>query len=387
VFDPDGRDIHRWPRLYLSINSIDGWDRHHVEGYAYVDIPSYAGMHTLSVDSWRPVATIRDRMRDFYTGGSLQLASMTYPPMPYALPSRVLNQHGFQTEVAGKVNVRFNVVVQHAFRPQPSMPYVEKIHSLIPGGLNRIPVSRRKMEEEESLKREDIVRKARRRLQDYERAKNQHGQGSPTAHSRQGSPREGGHGLHRRRSLGGGARRPAPVDTQEEFEDGTHGSAGGGSQRGSPRRRGSINASPTSRFSRTSSAVGSPSRLRRTASALANSGAPSPLSRQHSGGSPTRAESPDAPARRSARGGRSARAGGSRLRATRSGTTEPAEDEEPKLPAFGKAAASPEPSPMDPATPNLQRNPMLNPANDPNNLPDLDDDDDDANASSPLVNK
>ena len=32
-----------WPRFILEVSSLDCWDRHRVEGYGYLDLPSSAG--------------------------------------------------------------------------------------------------------------------------------------------------------------------------------------------------------------------------------------------------------------------------------------------------------------------------------------------------------
>jgi hypothetical protein len=35
--------LPKWPRILLEVASLDYWDRHRVEGYAYVDLPSNPG--------------------------------------------------------------------------------------------------------------------------------------------------------------------------------------------------------------------------------------------------------------------------------------------------------------------------------------------------------
>ena len=43
--------------IYLAVNSIDSWKRHRIEGYGYVDVPCFAGMHDLRVHTWRAEVT------------------------------------------------------------------------------------------------------------------------------------------------------------------------------------------------------------------------------------------------------------------------------------------------------------------------------------------
>jgi len=113
-----GANPVRTPRIYMCVNSIDTWNRHHVEGYGFVDVPSYAGMHNLRVHTWRPQGTVREQMRNFYLGGALQLGAVNYPPMADKLPGRVMNQHGFQTQTSGTVSLRIQVVNQHPRPPR-----------------------------------------------------------------------------------------------------------------------------------------------------------------------------------------------------------------------------------------------------------------------------
>lgn len=47
-FDPCTKNVDNpnyWPKLYCQVYSHDGWDRHVVEGYGYMELPSTPGMN------------------------------------------------------------------------------------------------------------------------------------------------------------------------------------------------------------------------------------------------------------------------------------------------------------------------------------------------------
>lgn len=155
-----GASMIRWPRIYMCVSSVDSWQRHRAEGYGYVDVPCFPGMHDLRVHTWRPQGTIRERMMDFYLGGALQLGSVSYPPLAGKLPGRVMNQYGFQTEGSGFVNIRMHTVVQHS---RPSRP-IERGKKIIEEKVDYNELDNEDIVEEETELRLELVRRAQKRL-------------------------------------------------------------------------------------------------------------------------------------------------------------------------------------------------------------------------------
>lgn len=158
----------RTPRVYMCVNSVDSWSRHHVEGYGYVDVPSYAGMHDLRVHTWKPQGTVREQMRNFYLGGALQLGAVNYPPLSDKLPGRVMNQHGFRTESSGYVNLRCQIVIQHC-RPPTRISHGEHGVTRRKAEAAYNEAEEGEQEHEELEMREALVARATKRLEEHKR--------------------------------------------------------------------------------------------------------------------------------------------------------------------------------------------------------------------------
>uniref|UniRef100_A0A383VLW8 Ig-like domain-containing protein n=1 Tax=Tetradesmus obliquus TaxID=3088 RepID=A0A383VLW8_TETOB len=102
-----------WPRLLLQVCTYDLWDRVTTEGYGWLQLSSSSsGSCTHYVDTWKPLGTRRDQQQAFFTGGSEELADMSYAAVPKGHKGRVLNKYGYKTQTAGTVKVRVNSVVQ-----------------------------------------------------------------------------------------------------------------------------------------------------------------------------------------------------------------------------------------------------------------------------------
>ncbi|WIA10234.1 hypothetical protein OEZ85_010434 [Tetradesmus obliquus] len=102
-----------WPRLLLQVCTYDLWDRVTTEGYGWLQLSSSSsGSCTHYVDTWKPLGTRRDQQQAFFTGGSEELADMSYAAVPKGHKGRVLNKYGYKTRTAGTVKVRVNSVVQ-----------------------------------------------------------------------------------------------------------------------------------------------------------------------------------------------------------------------------------------------------------------------------------
>jgi hypothetical protein len=96
-----------WPQLFIEVGSCGCWGRHYVEGYGYASIPRRPGTYDLTVNTWKPRGSIRDRMADFFLGGARHLTDhVNYSAHPNpADRGAFLNKYGFVTESSGEVNI------------------------------------------------------------------------------------------------------------------------------------------------------------------------------------------------------------------------------------------------------------------------------------------
>lgn len=93
--------LPKWPRILLEVASLDSWDRHRVEGYAYLDLPSIpgklsiqlyrvahwwvvnTGSYEMNIATWKPAGRrLLDRMRRFFVGGPPEVDDITYVACP-----------------------------------------------------------------------------------------------------------------------------------------------------------------------------------------------------------------------------------------------------------------------------------------------------------------
>ncbi|KAI8819600.1 ciliary basal body-associated, B9 protein-domain-containing protein [Fimicolochytrium jonesii] len=100
------------PKLFITVNSVDSWNRHRVEGYGYLYIPQTTGHHTLTIPTWRPLGTYLTRLREFFIGGSPELEDLEWMCLPDGDKPRVVNKFGSQVATSGTVEVELNVVEQ-----------------------------------------------------------------------------------------------------------------------------------------------------------------------------------------------------------------------------------------------------------------------------------
>lgn len=56
------------PIIYFQVHSQNAWGMGSVAGYGFVHLPLTAGCHELTVDTWVPLGTIRDRKTKFFVG-------------------------------------------------------------------------------------------------------------------------------------------------------------------------------------------------------------------------------------------------------------------------------------------------------------------------------
>lgn len=120
----DAERIHNWPKIFFEVGAAGSWGRHYNQGYGYMTIPRRAGSYDLTLKTWKPHGSIRQRMEDFFLGGSRHLSDpVNYIGLPK--PSErgpFLNKYGFSSETSGDIRVRVHVVMQHKERAPTILP-------------------------------------------------------------------------------------------------------------------------------------------------------------------------------------------------------------------------------------------------------------------------
>ncbi|KAJ3306175.1 Pleiotropic negative transcriptional regulator [Kappamyces sp. JEL0829] len=105
-----GAESPPMPAIYLKVMSIDGEDRHCVEGYGHAVIPREPGTTELEITTWRPQFHFSGQIRAWFLGGSPELADLKFNELEDI--RNPLNRYGFQTETSGKILLRFNTLMQ-----------------------------------------------------------------------------------------------------------------------------------------------------------------------------------------------------------------------------------------------------------------------------------
>ncbi|KAI8915205.1 ciliary basal body-associated, B9 protein-domain-containing protein [Powellomyces hirtus] len=100
-----------WPTLYITVHSVDSWDRHRVEGYGYIPIPREHGHYEFNISTWRPIGDLKTRLREFFLGGSPELEDLSYITIPGG-SGKIVNKFGCRVESSGSVKIRLDVVQQ-----------------------------------------------------------------------------------------------------------------------------------------------------------------------------------------------------------------------------------------------------------------------------------
>ncbi|XP_076750072.1 Meckel syndrome, type 1 [Xylocopa sonorina] len=101
-----------WPRLLLSVTSLDNWFRYRTEGYAAVPLPVLPGSHKLDVTTWRPTGSIINTLRRFFTGGTYELEDIRYCGIPKGQEEKTLNKSQLNITPSGYVKLNVNVIHQ-----------------------------------------------------------------------------------------------------------------------------------------------------------------------------------------------------------------------------------------------------------------------------------
>ncbi|XP_053562294.1 tectonic-like complex member MKS1 [Bombina bombina] len=111
--EAESEEIPQWPILYFEVLSLDFWQRYRVEGYGSIVLPVTPGMHTITVQTWRPLemGTVSE-LRRFFIGGSPELEDLTYARIPGTFQGERLSRIGFRTTTTGSVTFRFHCIQQ-----------------------------------------------------------------------------------------------------------------------------------------------------------------------------------------------------------------------------------------------------------------------------------
>lgn len=71
-------DSPRMPTLYIKVMSVDGEDRHALEGYGNVVLSATPGSSVLEIKTWRPLFPHTSQLKTFFLGGSPELLDLKY---------------------------------------------------------------------------------------------------------------------------------------------------------------------------------------------------------------------------------------------------------------------------------------------------------------------
>ena len=102
----------RAPQLFFQVSSCDGWGRHRVAGYGYVDIPTKPGTHECVASTWVPTPTLRSQLKQFFIGGAGQIDDLQSVGVGVAHQGMFFSKHGLRTASSGDVRLRMHVMHQ-----------------------------------------------------------------------------------------------------------------------------------------------------------------------------------------------------------------------------------------------------------------------------------
>ena len=106
------------PSLLIQVSSKHEFQRHIVEGYGFVKVPTTPGAYEFNVKTWVPKGGIRSEMRNYFIGGAGRLHNLKSIEMPSDMGgASFLSKFGFRTESSGTIKVRMNIICQG---PQPA---------------------------------------------------------------------------------------------------------------------------------------------------------------------------------------------------------------------------------------------------------------------------
>ncbi|XP_029045086.2 Meckel syndrome type 1 protein-like isoform X1 [Osmia bicornis bicornis] len=101
-----------WPRLLLSVISLDSWSRYRTEGYASVPLPVLPGSYKFNIPTWRATGSIINSLRRFFTGGTYELEDITYCGIPQGHEGKMLSKSQLNVTPSGNIKLNMNIVHQ-----------------------------------------------------------------------------------------------------------------------------------------------------------------------------------------------------------------------------------------------------------------------------------
>ncbi|KZC04614.1 PREDICTED: Meckel syndrome type 1 protein-like [Dufourea novaeangliae] len=123
------KTLPSWPRLLLSVTSLDTWSRYRTEGYAAVSLPVLPGKYEFSIPTWRPTGSIINSLRRYFTGGTYELEDMTYCSIPVGHEDKVLNKSQIKITASGYIKLKLNIIYQThtSIKPDDVLNYFENL--------------------------------------------------------------------------------------------------------------------------------------------------------------------------------------------------------------------------------------------------------------------
>jgi hypothetical protein len=73
-----GINVPQMPSVYLKVLSIDGEDRHCVEGYGHAMLSSQPGAESMVLNTWKPRFHFTSQTRAWFLGGSPDLQDLKF---------------------------------------------------------------------------------------------------------------------------------------------------------------------------------------------------------------------------------------------------------------------------------------------------------------------
>lgn len=92
-----------WPRLSVEVWHVDAYGRADLSGYGCCFVPTAPGMHSVTVNTWRPLGTLRQRFSAFFLGGNPQLKHRE-------LISDARDRYRLTTAASGDVVIELGVI-------------------------------------------------------------------------------------------------------------------------------------------------------------------------------------------------------------------------------------------------------------------------------------
>ncbi|OAD52457.1 Meckel syndrome type 1 protein [Eufriesea mexicana] len=121
--------LSSWPRLLLSVISLDSWFRYRTEGYGVIPLPVLPGSYKFNIPTWRPTGSIINTLRRFFTGGTYELEDMTYCGIPKGHEDKMLNKSRLNVTPSGYIKLNMNIVYQthSTIKDNDQLDYFQKL--------------------------------------------------------------------------------------------------------------------------------------------------------------------------------------------------------------------------------------------------------------------